>query len=131
MVSEAVDEFATLYPAQAMQILRYCLGACRVHHLCQTSPSELIREAVAAPVTRALQNSLAKLLQCPIASATWEHASLPVRCGGLGLQDPADSAEAARLASLVNIGELLASLGIPQEVYEAELHQALHAFNTR
>ena len=131
MVSEAVDKFAALYPAQAMQILRYCLGACRVHHLCQTSPSEMIREAVITPVTKALQNSLASLLHCSTTSAIWQHASLPVRCGGLGLQDPADSAEAARLASLVNIAELLASLNIPQDAYEAELHQALQAFNTR
>ena len=131
MVSDAADEFAALYRTQAMQILRYCMGACRVHHLCQTSPSELIREDVLSPVTKALQNSLAKLLHCPTTSTLWEQASLPVRCGGLGLQDPADSGEAARLASLVNIGELLASLGIPRDAYEAELNQALKAFNSR
>ena len=103
-VSESVDEFAALYPAQAMQILRYCLSACRVHHLCQISPSEMIRDDAMTPVTKALQNSVAKLLHCATTSAIWEHASLPVRCGRLGLHDAADSADAALLASLVNIG---------------------------
>ena len=99
----------------------------------QTSPSELIREDVMTPVTKALQDSLPKLLHCPTTSAIWEHASLPVRCGGLGLQEPADSdpAEAARLASLVSIVELLPSLAIPPNAYETEVNLPLKAFNTR
>ena len=47
------------------------------------------------------------------------------------LSGTGDSAEAARLASLVNIGELLASLGIPREAYETELNLAFKAFSTR
>ena len=130
MVSEAVNDFAAANPAEGMRILRYCLGACRVHHLCQTSPAASIREDVINPVTHALRNSLTKLLGCAVTENLWEQASLPSP-EGLGLQDPADSAEAARLASLVNIGELLASLGVSQESYEAEVDAALLAYAER
>lgn len=130
-VSEAVDDFASAYPAQALKILRHCLGACRVNHLCQTCPTSLIREEVITPVAAALRSSLSRILGCPVTDNVWDQATRPTQHGGLGLHDPTDSAEAARMACLINCGKLLANLGLPADVYEAEVQLASTAFNNR
>ena len=128
-VASAVSSFAQTYPAQALKILRHCLGACRVNHLAQSCPANAISCAVFDPVARSLKDCLAKLLGCRVVDKVWEQATLPSSLGGLGLQNPHDCAEASRLASLVNAGQTIAQFGIPTKIYDDAVAAALEAYN--
>jgi hypothetical protein len=130
-VNKAVSSFAEQYPAQALKIMRYCLGACRVTHLCQTAASAELREPVLLPVAGGLRHSLAQLLGHHVSDELWLHASLPARMGGLGLRDPNDCAEAARLAGLINAEPAIARLRVAEDVFDAAARKALAEFNAR
>jgi hypothetical protein len=130
-VSAAVDDFGAAHPAQALRILRHCLGACRITHLCQASFAEPLRKDVISPTSEMLRSSFSKLLGIAVTPQIWSQATLPSELGGLGLQDPCDSAEAARLANVVGIRDQVVSLGVPVSACEAAAVAALDAYNGR
>ena len=132
-VAEAVKSFARAYPAQALRILKHCLGACRVNHIAQSLPADSLTDSLFLPICASLKSCLSVVLGCPVSEDVWEQASLPsgAEMGGLGLQDPRHSAEAARLAGLINAAKTISRLGVPESLFQAAASQALAAYNQK
>ena len=82
----------------AVSLLRYCLGAQKVNHLLRVMWSERASTfvtATAVGIRRALEGILGRSLP----DAAWLQSCLPIRHGGLGIQNPALTHSAAFLAS--------------------------------
>ena len=79
-------------------------------------------------VARSLRAAFGTLLGARSSGNTWTQVTLPVAKGGLGLQIPADSAAAARLASLVTISDMVPELGTDPEHLRQALVRALVAY---
>jgi hypothetical protein len=85
-------------PQVAISLLRYCLGAQKVNHLLRVLWSEHMSAFVtgtAGSIRRALETILGRSLP----DAAWLQSCLPIRHGGLGIQNPSLTHSAAFLAS--------------------------------
>jgi len=72
-----------------MKLLQHTLGACRVEHICQAVPSDLLYEALLQPCTNELKECARSVLGfSSITEAQWIELTLPTRMGGLGIRDP-------------------------------------------
>ena len=75
------------------------MGACRIQHL--TSTCEASETAnLSGKVSRSLREGLEQLTSSMISDEAFCQATLPVRDGGLGLQDPSNSNAIAHLCSI-------------------------------
>jgi hypothetical protein len=86
-------------PQAQLALWRQCMGACRILHLTATCPgSETahITEEVAAGMRRGLDTIMA----AKTSDKVYSQSTLPVREGGLGLQDPRESNDEAHFVSL-------------------------------
>ena len=100
-VAECIEKFGQHAPLEAVELLRFTAGACRVIHLCQAAPPDEIMEDVLIPTRAAVIRALEGVLGCHLSEQQWTQASLPCRSGGLGFADPTVVCHAARLAALV------------------------------
>jgi hypothetical protein len=85
-------------PQIALSLLRYCLGAQKVNHLLRVlwSPHTCaFVSRTAGNIRRALEGILGRSLP----DAAWLQSCLPIRHGGLGIQNPSLTHSAAFLAS--------------------------------
>jgi len=76
-----------------------------------------------------MRQALCAILQVgSLADPAWMQATLPLRCGGLGLRDPTITGAAARTANTVNSAEHALSIGASPEYLQAEQQAALKAY---
>ena len=92
--------------AQPLYFLRSCLSSCKIIHLLCTAFSILKLFLF----DHNLCFCLGRIVQCSVSDASWQHESLPVRFGGLGLCESAISASLAFLGSCSSIHELASTL---------------------
>ena len=95
----ALDRLACLAdPQAATLILRQCLSGCKVSWLLRTASSD-VASPLAAACEDPLRASLGVILGTAMSTSHWDLATLPVRFGGLGVQNPIDYWEGASVAS--------------------------------
>ena len=110
--TNAIANFATAYPSQALQLLRITAGACKVEFLIQSLTSSHLVNDLAGQCSTQLRKAFCAVLQTPdVDDATWALATLPLRKGGLGLRDPKTIIQSARLASIINTTERAKGFG--------------------
>jgi hypothetical protein len=103
------------------QLLRSCLSACKVNHLLRALPFEQ-GVSLSAEAKAKLIEALSGLAGSQISFQSWSVASLPVRLGGLGLQDPESIHAAARISSFVSSSAAASKYGLPSaEVTHGDL----------
>ena len=68
-------------------LLRFCLGAQRVHHLLRILWSAEALD-VSAGVKSDLRFTLEHVMRTEVSDAVWLHSSFPLRLGGLGVYNP-------------------------------------------
>ena len=68
-------------------LLRFCLGAQRVHHLIRILWSAEALD-VSAGVESDLRSTLEHVMRTEVSDAVWLHSSFPLRLGGLGVYNP-------------------------------------------
>ena len=127
--SDAISELAKTHPAQALQLLRATLGACRVEFLLQAMAPSAVTSQLAAVASAELKRVFAAILEvASVPDHAWMFANIPLRLGGLGLRDPTVSAAAARLASLINSRARAQELGAAVEHIDYEVELALRTY---
>ena len=77
-------------PQAALAILRWCLSACRVNFLFRAVPPSQSGDW-AAKYDALLRTSFESLICGIIPDSAWLQATLPMRCGGLGILSPVTS----------------------------------------
>jgi hypothetical protein len=86
-------------PEAQLAMWRQSMGACRVQHLTATCKASETN-ALASKVSHGIRGGLENILSSPVTDEAFKQATLPVRHGGLGLQDPSSTNAAAHLCSL-------------------------------
>ena len=85
-------------PQIAVALLRHCLGAQKVNHLMRVMLSEDFSDFV-DDTTEDIKGTLEEILGSHLPDATWLQSCLPIRLGGLGVQNPKFTHLAAFLSS--------------------------------
>ena len=85
-------------PQAASQVLRQCLSGVKVNWILRTADPETA-VWTAQQTSPLLRQTWDVITGCPSSDAQWELACLPVRLGGVGLQDPWHTVYAAQTAS--------------------------------
>ena len=85
-------------PQVELHLLRSCLDSCKMNHIIRTMPplkifDELLR------FDAGLQQSFETLTASSISDQTWLQATLPIRLGGVGLQEASSASSAAFIGS--------------------------------
>ena len=95
-------------------LLRYCFDSCRINHLLRATQFAHA-EAGAKVASRLLRNALDNILgPSPMTDNQWMQATLPIRCGGLGISDPVRVHALARIACIVDFSQrATVTLGLP------------------
>jgi hypothetical protein len=85
-------------PHSTSLLLRSCLGAGKVNHLlrCLAPP---VAAGFAKRASDMIRRAWSKVVGCNLSAPEWEMARLPVRMGGLGIQDPALTWAGANVAA--------------------------------
>ena len=124
-----VTDLSRRYPSQALQLLRVTMGACRVEFFLQALPPSEITKSLSLHCAVGMRQALCAILQVSsLADTAWKQATLPLRCGGLGLRDPTITGAAARTANTINAAEHAISIGASMEYLQAEQQTALAAY---
>ena len=124
-----VTTLSQRFPSQALQLLRVSMGACRVEFFLQALPPSEITKRLSLHCASSMRQALCAILQVgSLADPAWMQATLPLRCGGLGLRDPTITGAAARTANTVNSAEHALSIGASPEYLQAEQQAALKAY---
>jgi hypothetical protein len=103
-------------------LLKYCLSACRVNDLmraCRIDDALAECHGLSCDIRQALE----AILGNPLTTPQWQQATLAIRCGGAGIQDPEGLRLAARMGGLATflregphtLGILLADDLIPKD----------------
>ena len=82
-------------------ILRYCLSACKVNDLLRACPLAHGRKEYER-LSRLLQDAVVTIAGTPLTPRQWDQATLAIRCGGLGIQDPVRLRPAARVSGILD-----------------------------
>ena len=91
-------------------LFRGCLSYNKINHLLRTCPPDLLKEAL-AKFDDHFQNMVAEILRVPCLSEDqWEHASLPVKLAGLGVNQTQVIAGPAYVGSCCLTKDLVATL---------------------
>ena len=88
-----------------MLIMRACTGACQINHLLRVLPFE-DGASLASDVSHKLRKELDFYMECDTTDAQFDLATLPARCGGLGLRNPVNDHSPALLASWLSFFEV-------------------------
>ena len=96
-------------PQVELQLLRSCLGMCKLNHLLRTTPFGEA-DCQLQRFDTGLRHSLQLITRSSISDSSWIQATLPARLGGLGLREASCSAAAAFLGSCNSSRELIAQL---------------------
>ena len=95
------DAVAALPDAQIQYcLLRMCLSACRVMDLLRACPLGSAEDACGS-MSQTLRTTFGRIAGVGLCEDQWTHATLAIRQGGFGLQDPMVVRPAARLSTLV------------------------------
>ena len=89
---------ARTHSAQALQLLRATLGACRVEYLLQAMTPSSVTDSLVQHSSSELRSSF-EAGTFTISDSIWRLSNIRLRLGGLGLRDPTFSA--SRMASLI------------------------------
>ena len=82
-------------------LLRVCLDACRVNDLLRgCALGQAVDEF--ARLSASLRKVLGDIVGVALMESQWGQATLPIRCGGLGLRDPVEERFAARMSAVVD-----------------------------
>jgi hypothetical protein len=115
-------------PEAQLALWRQCMGACRIQHLTDTCEARET-DGLAAKVAAGMREGLGQILNAPVKDEVWVQATLPVRDGGLGLQNPTTRNADAHLASLARLPVVFRE---GHEVaYQAKLDAALETVAAR
>jgi hypothetical protein len=85
-------------PQVALSLLRYCLGAQKVNHLLRVLHSSNSK-TFAEETEEDLRFTLDCVLGTCLPDAAWRQSCLPIRMGGLGIQNPSVTQHAAYFSS--------------------------------
>jgi hypothetical protein len=110
-------------------LLRQCLSACKVNDLMRSTPAGWA-EVECAQLGSRIRRCLETIMGASPTAVQWEQAALAVRCGGLGVTDPALMRPAARLACIAHFVQNATDvLGLPREmeILPRDLSQVLAA----
>lgn len=82
----------------ASVLMKLCHSFCKVIYFMRTVPSNLIIESLSAFNNR-IRSTFEKMLAISISDDTWNHISLSIYNGGLGIRNPVNHCHSAYLAS--------------------------------
>ena len=96
-------------PQVELQLLRSCLGLCKIKHILRTAPSlKTHRELYKFDI--GLRHSLEQISHSSISDCSWRQATLPTRLGGLGLREALSTSDAAFIGSCNSSRQLTCQL---------------------
>lgn len=114
-LSQLADSYAGFH------LLRSCLSACKVTHLLRALPFEQGVSLSSSSKEKTVE-AFGALVGAEISLQSWSLACIPVRLGGLGLQDPQRIHPAARISSFVSASAAALQYALPQaEVSHSDL----------
>ena len=116
-------------PSVGSLILRQCLGSGKVTFLLR-SLRYASGSLLASLSSLSLRTAWVVVLGSPLSDAQWQLASLPIRMGGLGAQDPVHIHPQAAVSSLILAAKHSATTGITCPRFPLELREALLALRT-
>ena len=129
-IGKQIRTLAKDYPQCALKLLQQTLGACRVEHICQAVPSDLLYDALLLPCSNELKECARSVLGIPsITNVQWTQMTLPTSMGGLGIRDPCWTAPASHLANICVIKDNVVKLEIPNAILEGQLNRALALYH--
>lgn len=109
------------------QILRACLGPCKIVHLLRTVDAPAARW-LASDIGGRLRDAWALLLGISMSDGQWALSSLPASLGGLGVNDPRSWWKAAQVSSWVACAPFVHQFaGVPAGVVQAVRELAVEA----
>ena len=82
-------------------LLRQCLSACKVNDLLRACPIDEAREEC-GEMSWQMRRTMGTIAGAPLSESQWEQATLAIRCGGLGINDPVEQRPAARLSGITS-----------------------------
>ena len=105
-------------PQVELHLLRSCFNVCKINHLLQTVPSEIILNKL-GKFDENVRSTLAGIIHSPIPDDAWSQAVLSFSYRGLGLREATKTVPAAFTASCTIVRSLVVELlpNLPTGVY--------------
>ena len=129
-VGKRIRALAKDFPQCALKLLQQTLGACRVEHICQAVPPDILQDALLVHCSKELQECAKAVLgMTSITDSQWRQMTLPSAMGGLGIRDPTWTAASSHLANMCVIKDNVARLGIPELILDGQLRRALDLYH--